>query len=789
MLPAIFFSSLAALSFEILLLRIFSIALWYHFAFMVVSIAMLGLAASGSFCALFRSWRGRALPLRPWYFIFLGGSMALSYLAILQVPFDPVRISWDRLQILYVSLYYLLLALPFFIAGCILVSAFSLRPDQSGRIYGADLTGAAAGTVIVLLLQSWMSPGQAVMVSSALAICGSVFLGGVRLRILSSAAVAVCLVISLVNPPVIRVVPSPYKPLPLLLGMEGAEILAELDSGYGQVHLFASPGVRHAPGLSLSFRGALPGQAGIAVDGAAVSTVTLADPSASFDYLDYLPSSLAFAMKAGGDVLLLDPRGGHRALLAERYRAARVDCTASNPGVHRLLLTKGMLDGSPCSGPVIPGFGRNILRERAGVYDLIDLDLTGTLPYSAAGGGEDYRLTVEAFTSYLDGLAGEGILSISIYITPPYRSELRLFTTLLGSLSRAGVEDPGGSVLALRSLELLCFLVKKEPFADQEIAAMKDFSSRLWFDPVFYRGLDPASAEINIRSRGGNLARAFSTLADPATAPGFVRDYAFDIAPTTDDRPFFHESLRLSTLRRVYSLVEGKWDFFVIEGYLVQLILVQVVLLGLVFVLLPVLFARRKSRLRASEATYFGFLGAGFMLVEVGAMHYLILPLEHPVTAVCTAIFTLLVSSGAGSYLSRDVPPGKLWKAALAAGLLCLAYAVVGRPAAELLSGLTVPVRVAWVFAVLSPAGLVMGMLFPGGIRHLGLRGQGLIPLAWAVNGFFSVVAPVLAIMIATAAGFRVVFLLGALSYLGASLAGKGFCASPTMGTKRTLSI
>jgi hypothetical protein len=786
-LSAVFFTSLSVLTFEILLLRVFSIVLWYHFAFMVVSISMLGFAASGTVLAALKGRRGAVPPLRSWYFLALGSSMVFSSFAVLKIPFDPVRLSWDWTQLLHISLYYLVLALPFFAAGFIVGTAFATRPASAGNIYAADLAGAAAGTVLVFLLQSLMAPGQAAVTAAALAMTGTLLMGNARMKTLAAGAMLLCAGAALWKPLALRVNPSPYKELPSLLRMQGAGTLGDLDSPFGRITLFESPGVRHAPGLSLRYRGELPRQLGLSVDGSSVTTVSLSGEESDLAYLDHLPSALPFVMKAGGDVLLLDAPGSHRPLMAQRNAARTIDCTVSNPAVFLLLEREGILGADSCSPPWLQGLGRNLLRRKSRSYDLIDLTLTGTLPAAAGqGGGEDYRLTVEAFKIYLGSLREEGILSVSIYLAPPYRAELRLFTTLLEALEEMGAEDPGAHVMAQRSLGMLTFITGKEPFGEEEISTMRNFAAARWFDPVFFRGMKPAAEKTHIRTRGSDLAEAFSLLADAEDSSRFLPDYPFDISPVRDDSPFFHNSLKLGKLREVFDLVQGKWEFFIMEGYLPPVMLVQVLFLGLLFVILPAGFSRRKAAGPRADLVYFSFLGAGYMLVEVGAMHYLVLLLEHPVASVSIVLFSLLLTSGIGSWISRDMEPRHLWKAALAAGILALSYALLGRTLPGVLYAAPLPVRAGTVFVLLSPAGLLMGMLFPGGIRYLAAGKEDLIPWAWAVNGFFSVVAPVAAVLVAAGSGFTLVFVVGAVSYLGASLSGRRFCALPTMGTNRT---
>jgi hypothetical protein len=582
---------------------------------------------------------------------------------------------------------------------------------------------------------------------------------------------------------------SPYKELPALLRMGGARSIATLFGAGGRADLFRSPGVRHAPGLSLKFRGTLPAQIGLALDGGGATAVTVDSGAADREFLGYLPSSLAFELRPKGDTLLIDPRGGVPLLLANRAEANRVNCTESNPVIRRLLLqeTPGSVEG--CKDGLADGLARNLLsRPGSPHYDLIDLPLPGALPGSHIGRGEDYRLTVEAFETYLSALDDDGLLNISLLISAPYRSELRLFTTLLEALERIGADDPGRHLAALRSVELLCILVKRSAFEDVEIERIEEFARLRWFDSVYLAGRPPGLAEETfIRTRGEDLTTVYAVLAAPQFRDSFIASYLFDLTPPTDDRPYFHDHLKLSAFGEVLELVEGKWDFFIFEGYLLPVILLQVTVIGLCLVVAPALLAgRRRRRERGGSLAYFAFLGMGYMFVEVGLLQRLILPLEHPSYALAVVLGTILTASGIGSLATRRRGPEQLWKVCLAISGLTLAALVVGPAFIDSIITLPLPLRAALVGAALFPAGFLMGIPFPGGLREFAVCRERMIPWAWGVNGFFSVLSPILAVICAVKAGYSFVLALAALSYLGAAFSGRAFCASPTIGTKRT---
>src|SRR4030042_273019 len=160
--------SFSTLAFEIVLTRIFSISLWYHFAFMMVSIAMLGLGASGTILVLFPRLRHPAHLGS--YGLVLGATLSASTLIANQIPFDPVALSWSDFQIIYIGLYYMVLAVPFFMTGLIIATALSSLSQQSGLIYGADLLGAGAGSLGVLGGMTLLGPDQLVFVLSMVAL-------------------------------------------------------------------------------------------------------------------------------------------------------------------------------------------------------------------------------------------------------------------------------------------------------------------------------------------------------------------------------------------------------------------------------------------------------------------------------------------------------------------------------------------------------------------------------------------------------------------------------------------
>jgi hypothetical protein len=777
LLTTVFLVSFTGLAFEVTLTRVFSISLSYHFAYMVVSIAMMGLAASGTALSLAPSLRQvRHIGL---YCLLLGVTVSGSYLVANQVPFDPVALRWSEGQILYIALYYVTLAVPFFFTGLIVATALSNLSERAGLLYGADLIGAGLGSLGVLWLLTLIPPDRVVFVLSLVALVSSLLPGRRSLILPALVAMALNVAILVGQPGFATLRMSPYKGLPSALQYPGAEHLKTYVSAFSVVDTFRSPAVRFAPGLSLRYLDPLPDQIGFSIDGGEVNAVTSTVDRKALAFLRFLPSALPYEVGTTEDVLVIDPKGGLQVLLAREYGSRNLIVTESNPSVAKVLrdqfrdLSPGLYDEHAQPGP-----GRLWVSASGREFDIIDMPLVNVQPYGSFGMAEDYRFTVEAVREYLSHLKPRGLLSINLYILSPPRTELRLLTTILRALAELGVHDGARHIAALRSWGTVCLLVKREPLTPADSEAIRRFSADRRFDLVYLEGIREEETNLFVRTTSNEYFRAFQRIVDPASREAFQRDYIFDIEPVTDDRPFFSHHLRTATIGETYRAMGGKWYFFIEEGYLLPAVLLQVLVLGLILIFLPALQRRRgpensqsvKGSSRFSFLLYFALLGLAFMFVEIPILQKAMLPLEHPTHAVGTVLTALLAGSGAGSLLSNKMSLSRSSLAVLCLSFLTILYAAFLPPAVKALAGYPLSLKMALVFAALLPLGFPMGIPFPAGLTLMGERQPWLIPWAWAVNGFFSVVAPVVAAMIALTFGFTAVLILGALAYFAAYL-------------------
>jgi hypothetical protein len=771
-LRLIFITSLASLSYEIALLRVFSITLWYHFAFMVISIAMLGIGASGTALSLFPGLKDlRRVPL---YALLLAIAIPASYLLANAVPFDPARLSWDRTQLISVSLYYLILCVPFFCFGLIVSTGYSAMSHEANAVYAADLVGAGCGALAMVWFLSLGGPETSVFIISTLLATGLLYRPiDWQVRLTSVVLIGANLLVLVLSPAFIQPRMSPYKPFSLAMQFPGAERLGTTYSPYARVDLFKSPANRFSPGLSFTYLEPLPEQTGIAVDGGDLYAMTDTSSSDKLAFIRSLPSSLPYLLGRNEDVLIIEPKAGLALLTAREYGARSVSAIDSNPLVLRVMREYSRTHKMPaCEHQTLPGLARTWLFASDRKFDLIDLSLMGSWPSSAFGFAEDYRFTVEAFEQYLGHLRPDGFLSLNVYIIPPPRTELRLLATLIRSAEALSVSDMDRHVAAIRSWGTLTLLMKKSALTTDDIGRIKAFAREKRFDLVYYPGMKQEEGNVFIKQPGNEYAAAFQRLMNKDIGNRFRTDYLFDIQPVSDDKPFFHYYLKARNIREIYRVMGEKWQFFIEEGYLLPVIFIQVLVVSALLICLPL------TRLKSGDAgtnpgralSYFALLGLAYLFIEIAFIQKMILGLENPSYASSTVIASVLISSGIGSLLSRRFSVLKSPRVLLVLAGVALCYGVLLSAIIAGISHYPLIAKISLSFLLLMPAGLLMGLPFPLGIAILGSTAPRLIPWAWAMNGCFSVIAPILAIMLALSAGFRFVLIAGAVMYLAAFL-------------------
>ncbi len=793
---AIFLVSCSALIFEVSLIRFFSIYLSHHFAFMVISIAMLGIGSAGTALSVFARLRNKSNITV--YAALAGIAIIFGYIVSNNVSFDPVKLSWDGTQILYIALYCFVLSIPFFFIGILIATAFSTQSEKSEFIYSTDLLGAGTGSLSVLGLLNIAGPEYAILTASLLCFIASFVTDGKNMKWFVSFLIIVNVLLLIIHPDFINIKLSPYKNLSLSLKYPGAQHLKTYYNSFSRIDSLKSPAVRFAPGLSLTYLDPLPEQIGLSVDGSEMNAVTKAEDKNSLRFLKFLPSALAYEIltsqkniegndnppsppfnKGGmggfGNALIIEPKGGLQALIAEYYGFKNIHKVESNSLLVKIIKN----DFREFSGKIFEndtwtGFGRSYLHSShiahhaSRAYDIIDLPMTGASVSGAFGISEDYRFTIEAFKDYLNALKRDGFISVSLYLIPPPRTEPRILTTIISALEQVGIKDVSKHIAAIRSWDSITILAKKFPLNHEEIKFIREFSREKRFDLVYYPGVKEEETNLYVKTPTNEYFNLFKNIITPESRKLFIKNYLFDITPAYDDKPFFNYYLKLKNIKAIYEIMGHKWQYFIQEGYLIPVIFIQVFILSFVLILLPVgtvLSPFTKGGLLPA-LTYFAMLGLGFMFVEVTMIQKSILPLENPSYAFATVLTAILISSGLGSFFSSRLSKLKTRYFLLLLGVLIFLYSIILPLFLNIISPYSLALKIPMVFIVLTPLGFFMGIPFPMGMKLLGQKNEALIPWAWAVNGCLSVLAPILTIMLAMTMGFKAVMWLGAIAYL-----------------------
>jgi len=780
--------SVGVLAYEILLMRLFSIIQWHHFAYMVISLALLGYGVSGTLVTLLRErlLRRFAAVYNACIMAF-GLGAVLCFLLAQRIPFNAELVLWDIHQPAWLLLLYLLLAVPFLCAATALALALMRYPAVIGRVYAFDLVGAGLGGLLVMGLLFLVSPVHALVAIGLLALLAAAigaYETGLRAGpgLFVIVGLATGMLLACGHYAALQV--SPYKSLSQTLLVPGTRVIEEDSSPLGLLSVVESTQVplRYAPGLSLLATQEPPAQLGVFTDGDGMTALTrYRGVRTDLDWTGQSTSALPYEMRQPGHVLVLGAGAGLDVLQAIRYGVPRVTAVELNPQMIALVRDRhaGFAGHLYQQADVHTGEARGFVAGSDARYDLIHIALLDAFGAAAAGLyalNESYLYTVEALQQYLAHLTPEGYLSITRWVTLPPRDMLKLFATALDALQRSGVAEPAGHLVMIRSWQTATLLVKNARFRPQELQRMRAFAARWGFDVAWYPGMSAGEANRHNRLRAPYFYQAAVALAGPGRAR-FLADYKYALAPATDDRPYFFHFFRWRALPEILAL-RGQGGMPLLEwGYLVLVAtLLQALLVSVALILLPLLVLRRRRSAAPAAAGrwrvcgYFTAIGLAFLFVEMAFIQRFTLLLHHPLYAVATTLTGFLVFAGLGSLWSQRWSR-TAWQqggvvvavAGIAlASLFCLA---VLHTWMDVFTGWPLWVRVVLTLALVAPLAFCMGMPFPLGLSRVAESAPGLVPWAWGVNGCASVVSAVLASLLSVHLGFVAVILAAVALY------------------------
>lgn len=800
----------AALMLESTLTRLLAVAQYYHFAFLVVSLALLGFGASGSFLSIFPGWYGnrniqvgkkklqRLLMISGFG---LCASVGLSYFVVNWLPFDSYSIAWDPRQVLYFGLYYLVLTLPFVFAGLGIGAGLSSSGGKSNLVYAVNLMGSAAGILMSLVVMQLAGVPGALLASGMMGLItalvsnirGSRLLNGLILGFLIFGSIIV-LYISAVNSRYsapIGVTISPYKGLPYALRIPGSEKLFGAWNAISRLDVISGASTRVMPGLSYTFQDNPPIQLGISVDADTLQPVTLIDPE-NFAAADYLPEAIAYKLNPQGKVLVLKAGAGLGVIQALAGGANEVTAVLDNS-----LLLKAVSRAAPQNDvykyeKVVPRIesSRVYLDSGEEEFDVIHIPLND--PYRPIASGayslsENFTLTVEAFADMISNLSGDGVIVVTRWLQTPPSESLRMFATLIEALDKAGISNSENKIVAFRGIQTMTFLVKSNDWQPGQLAQVREFINDRRFDLVWSTDIKAYETNRFNRLQKPEYFDAFSELVTVSSKEDFYNAYPFSVKPATDNHPFFFHFFKWEQTPQILATIGRVWQPFGGSGYFVLVALFVLVSgLSILLIILPLVIKRLQSRgqlLEGNESiiadkvipnwrilVYFGSIGMAFLFLEIPLIQKSILSMEHPTYAFALVVLSLLIFSSVGSLYSRQVSIPKKLMLIILLGLAVITPFIYGLIQDVTLGWPLLPRAIILVLS-LAPMGILMGIPFPMGLAWLEKAGSSMVPWAWAVNGCASVMAAVLAAIIVLSTNFSTVLFLGGICYGLAALA------------------
>lgn len=808
----IFAVSLAILLVELLLTRVFSVVMYHHFSFLSVSLAMTGIGLGGLLVTLLpRTFRrdnlsalGPALAVGFAVMVIAGSWVAFHTPIKLQETAD----NWSNLVWILLSC-----LVPFILGGLVIAHILAFNAERAHRLYFFDLLGAGLACLVFVPLVRWVGAPSALLVASAIAVLGGACLArSTTIRIAGAVLALVVLGAAQLN------TTRGFFDLRFAKGGQTAPTLVTRWNAFSRVEVRGIPDdlYRLRPPVSWGFSSMLRTQARelhLLYDADAMTQIVGFDGDLKkVEYLLWDVTSAAHHVRKNENVLVIGAGGGRDVLAALAGGARSVAGVEINDVTVELMRTRfhDYTDGLYVDHPrvtITVEDGRSYVQHTEERFDLIQASLVDTWAASAAGAyalAENSLYTVDAVRDYLDKLTPDGIVSFSRWYADPPVETMRVVVLAREALAAMGVTDPSRHVMIVRTdprmtrrPSLATVLVKKTPFTDAEQDALRGWASAMLFDLPYLPGPAPALIDDGrlgpgpVDARGSEPAfedlffggRLVADLIDSAP----IDTGAYDLSPTTDDKPFFFDRVPLvGWIKYRLGLPAPAWaaSELPLASRTLLVALVVTSLNAMLLVALPAVAgaargrrggpaargeARRALSSRLAWMAYFAALGLGYIVVEIVLIQRLNLYLGNPAFALTVVLFTMLASSGAGSLFAERFADARALSRILAfvvAGI-ALVWLTID-PFIDLTLGASRGVRILLAVFYVAPVAFVMGMPFPTGLRLAGRESISLVPWAWAVNGATSVLGSVLAVVVSMTAGFSMSLVFAGIAYAAA---------------------
>ena len=783
----------AAISYELLLMRLMSIVQWHHFAYMIISLALLGFGASGSFLVLTKQWFLQRLKYSLCFISFCFSiTSILCFFLIQKIPFNPLELPWTGFQFVYLSMNYLILMMPFFCAATYVGLVFIAYNNKLEEIYFYDLIGSAIGVILIIFSLFVIEPQNCLRVVFLLGfIVFALNLPIVRYKFflgILTVSFGVLVAYGLPND-LTSIDITKYKPLSKILQIPGNQIIKEVSSPRGLITVVETREIplRYAPGLSIKNQSELPEQMAMFIDGDSLSAINnFNNDFSEIDYMNYMTDALPYYLVKNPNVFIVGLGGGKNIMQSLYFNSKKIDVVEINPQIVGVLKEEynnyagKIYDLSKIKIHI--GEARNFLKHSQELYDLIQIPSLESYSSSYIGLGSfnvSHLYTVEAIENYMQKLEHNGILSITNWTKIPPRTSLKLFSTVIQSLEEQNIEFPERNILMIRSWKTTTMVVKKSPFTQQDINILKLFCKNRSFDIVYYPGVK--KNEIN---RFNLLSKPFFyegvTHLLTSDRRNYEKNYKFNIKPSRDDQPFFFNFFKWSSFSELMQLRSQGTVSMIDWGYIILVATFFIAFMfSFLFILLPLRYDRGLKKIHSKKniVSYFFLIGLSFMFIEIILIQRFILFFGFPLYAIAFIIVTLLFFAGIGSLYSKRLSL-KMQKtktsfhaidiAIIGLIVILITHVFFLTPIFERSFSLNWIPKLLISFLIVAPLAFFMGMPFPLGLTWIKKTFEQGIPWAWGINGCASVIGSILSILLLMHFGYTIVTFLVVIMYLTA---------------------
>jgi hypothetical protein len=753
---AVALTTASTLILELALTRLFSVIFYYHFAFLAISIALFGLGAGGVLSYFFPQ-HGLALYRRL-------GAVSAANAVVTTLTLTWLLGQHGGTSFASLGSVYLAASLPFLFSGIVVSLAISESISRVEKVYFWDLGGAAMGCLLLIPLLDIIGAPGAVLASAVLSASASAVWFGLA-KTVRGRAFGVALALALVG----LVTYNKQAHILDLRTAKGAELRGE---HFVQWNSLSRIAVKDDPG----------GGQMVAIDADETTGISQFD----IDHLtpdEHVKLSaegpgFVYCIRPGGKTLILGAGGGWDVARALASGSRDVTGVEINPIIATTIMRRNYAKLSygiylrPDVRIAVED-GRSYVRRSSEKYQVLQATLVDTWASTAAGAfalSENNLYTTDAFLDFLNHLTPDGVLAFTRWGFQPPRESLRLVSLAREALSRLGETAAWRHVIVIRERSPRFYrwgttdtvIISRKPFTPADLAKVHETTTTSF--ETIYAPDTPGST-------------AFSQLLLARDMNKFYDGYQFNVRPVPDDRPFFFYTVQARDVWSFFgSFNHDSANFNVNLALPAMFVLLAVSALATLITLLlpPVLLGARLPRERGVTLflSYFLLLGAGYTIIQVGLIQKLILLLGHPTYALIIVVFSMLLSSGLGSFasrriLNRDERRLRYVPLGVAAAVALLAMLVT--PASSALAAAPAFVRVLCAVLMVAPAGFLMGMPFPGGLALLEEWQPMAVRWAWSMNAAASVLGSALSICCAIYIGLQNTLLLGAFCYVAAS--------------------